>query len=94
VRPAFSFQQQDDADGRDRRPQDWRHHQGQDHAEWLRGERPGHSSLHGLLRADGRALEASTFHEAFTFSAFLRQDSSVLASKEFDSVDEVLDLRL
>ncbi|KAG3050742.1 ABC transporter G family member 31, partial [Phytophthora cactorum] len=36
--------------------------------------------------------EASTFREAFTFSAFLRQDSSVPDSKKYDSVDEVLDL--
>ncbi|CEG38885.1 atp-binding cassette superfamily [Plasmopara halstedii] len=36
--------------------------------------------------------EASTFREAFTFSAFLRQDSSVSDSKKYDSVDEVLDL--
>ncbi|KAG6957384.1 hypothetical protein JG688_00010997 [Phytophthora aleatoria] len=35
---------------------------------------------------------ASTFREAFTFSAFLRQDSSVPDSKKYDSVDEVLDL--
>ncbi|KAI9921644.1 hypothetical protein PsorP6_000809 [Peronosclerospora sorghi] len=37
-------------------------------------------------------LEASTFREAFTFSAFLRQDSSVPDSIKYDSVDEVLDL--
>ncbi|KAI9922985.1 hypothetical protein PsorP6_000761 [Peronosclerospora sorghi] len=36
--------------------------------------------------------EASTFREAFTFSAFLRQDGSVPDSIKYDSVDEVLDL--
>uniref|UniRef100_K3X6U2 ABC transporter domain-containing protein n=1 Tax=Globisporangium ultimum (strain ATCC 200006 / CBS 805.95 / DAOM BR144) TaxID=431595 RepID=K3X6U2_GLOUD len=36
--------------------------------------------------------EASTIREALTFSAFLRQDSSVPASKKFDSVNECLDL--
>ncbi|GAB9477854.1 Atp-binding protein, partial [Globisporangium polare] len=36
--------------------------------------------------------EASTFREALTFSAFLRQDSSVPNSKKFDSVNECLDL--
>ncbi|RLN06103.1 hypothetical protein BBO99_00009251 [Phytophthora kernoviae] len=36
--------------------------------------------------------DASTFREAFTFSAFLRQDSSVPASKKYDSVNECLDL--
>uniref|UniRef100_M4BGL5 ABC transporter domain-containing protein n=1 Tax=Hyaloperonospora arabidopsidis (strain Emoy2) TaxID=559515 RepID=M4BGL5_HYAAE len=36
--------------------------------------------------------EASTFREAFTFSAFLRQDSSVPDSTKLDSVHEVLDL--
>ncbi|CAH0480449.1 unnamed protein product [Peronospora belbahrii] len=36
--------------------------------------------------------EASTFREAFTFSAFLRQDSSTPDRKKYDSVDEVLDL--
>jgi ABC-type multidrug transport system ATPase subunit/ABC-type multidrug transport system permease subunit len=36
--------------------------------------------------------EASTIREALTFSAFLRQDSSVPDSKKFDSVNECLDL--
>ncbi|OWY98980.1 ABC transporter, partial [Phytophthora megakarya] len=36
--------------------------------------------------------DATTFREAFTFSAFLRQDSSVSDSKKFDTVAEVLDL--
>ncbi|DAZ92658.1 TPA: hypothetical protein N0F65_001618 [Lagenidium giganteum] len=36
--------------------------------------------------------EASTFREALTFSAFLRQDSSVPASEKYDSVNECLDL--
>ncbi|GMF30840.1 unnamed protein product [Phytophthora lilii] len=36
--------------------------------------------------------DATTFREAFTFSAFLRQDSSVPDSKKYDTVDEVLDL--
>ncbi|RLN13749.1 hypothetical protein BBJ28_00017787 [Nothophytophthora sp. Chile5] len=36
--------------------------------------------------------EASTFREAFTFSAFLRQDNSVPDSKKYDSVNECLDL--
>ncbi|KAG7389411.1 hypothetical protein PHYBOEH_007500 [Phytophthora boehmeriae] len=36
--------------------------------------------------------ESSTFREAFTFSAFLRQDSSVPDSKKYDSVNECLDL--
>ncbi|CAI5716007.1 unnamed protein product [Peronospora destructor] len=36
--------------------------------------------------------EASTFREAFTFSAFLRQDGSVPDDRKYDSVDEVLDL--
>jgi hypothetical protein len=31
--------------------------------------------------------ETSTFREASTFSAFLKQDSSVPVSKKFDSVD-------
>ncbi|KAF1317760.1 Atp-binding protein, partial [Globisporangium splendens] len=36
--------------------------------------------------------EASTIREALTFSAFLRQDSSVPNSTKFDSVNECLDL--
>ncbi|TMW67585.1 hypothetical protein Poli38472_011205 [Pythium oligandrum] len=36
--------------------------------------------------------EASTFREALTFSAFLRQDSSVPDSAKYDSVEECLDL--
>ncbi|KAE9143441.1 Pleiotropic drug resistance protein 3 [Phytophthora fragariae] len=36
--------------------------------------------------------DATTFREAFTFSAFLRQDSTIPDSKKFDSVEEVLDL--
>uniref|UniRef100_K3WZM1 ABC transporter domain-containing protein n=2 Tax=Globisporangium ultimum (strain ATCC 200006 / CBS 805.95 / DAOM BR144) TaxID=431595 RepID=K3WZM1_GLOUD len=36
--------------------------------------------------------EASTIREALTFSAFLRQDSSVPDSTKFDSVNECLDL--
>ncbi|OWZ08175.1 ABC transporter [Phytophthora megakarya] len=36
--------------------------------------------------------DATTFREAFTFSAFLQQDSSVSDSKKFDTVEEVLDL--
>eukprot|EP00644_Phytophthora_capsici_P014051 jgi/Phyca11/539268/estExt2_Genewise1Plus.C_PHYCAscaffold_30168 len=36
--------------------------------------------------------DATTFREAFTFSAFLRQDSSVPDNKKYDSVEEVLDL--
>uniref|UniRef100_K3WSR2 ABC transporter domain-containing protein n=1 Tax=Globisporangium ultimum (strain ATCC 200006 / CBS 805.95 / DAOM BR144) TaxID=431595 RepID=K3WSR2_GLOUD len=36
--------------------------------------------------------EASTIREALTFSAFLRQDSSVPDSKKYDSVNECLDL--
>jgi len=36
--------------------------------------------------------EAATFREALTFSSFLRQDSSVPASKKYDSVNECLDL--
>jgi hypothetical protein len=76
----------DDADRRDRRPQDWRQHQGQD---WLRDERPGHPSY--CEQVDVHS-ETSTFREASTFSAFLKQDSSVPVSKKFDSVDWVLDV--
>ncbi|EGZ13044.1 pleiotropic drug resistance protein ABC superfamily [Phytophthora sojae] len=36
--------------------------------------------------------EASTMREALTFSAFLRQDSSVPDSKKYDTVEECLDL--
>ncbi|TMW67516.1 hypothetical protein Poli38472_011136 [Pythium oligandrum] len=36
--------------------------------------------------------EASTFREALTFSAFLRQGSDVPDSQKYDSVEEVLDL--
>ncbi|TMW67915.1 hypothetical protein Poli38472_007587 [Pythium oligandrum] len=36
--------------------------------------------------------DASTFREALTFSAFLRQDSSVPDSAKYDSVEECLDL--
>lgn len=36
--------------------------------------------------------DASTIREALTFSAFLRQDSSVPASKKYASVDECLDV--
>jgi ABC-type multidrug transport system ATPase subunit/ABC-type multidrug transport system permease subunit len=36
--------------------------------------------------------DASTIREALTFSAFLRQDSSVPDSKKYDSVQECLDL--
>ncbi|EEY69189.1 ATP-binding Cassette (ABC) Superfamily [Phytophthora infestans T30-4] len=36
--------------------------------------------------------EASTMREALTFSAFLRQDSSIPDSKKYDTVDECLDL--
>lgn len=36
--------------------------------------------------------EASTIREALTFSAFLRQDSTVPDSKKYDSVNECLDL--
>ncbi|TMW61709.1 hypothetical protein Poli38472_010772 [Pythium oligandrum] len=36
--------------------------------------------------------ESSTIREALTFSAFLRQDSSVPASSKYDSVEECLDL--
>ncbi|TMW67413.1 hypothetical protein Poli38472_011033 [Pythium oligandrum] len=36
--------------------------------------------------------EASTFREALTFSAFLRQSSDVPDNQKFDSVEEVLDL--
>ncbi|KAE9287136.1 ABC transporter G family member 36 [Phytophthora fragariae] len=36
--------------------------------------------------------EAATMREALTFSAFLRQDSSIPDSKKYDTVDECLDL--
>ncbi|KAF1334207.1 Atp-binding protein, partial [Globisporangium splendens] len=36
--------------------------------------------------------ESATIREALTFSAFLRQDSTVPQSKKFDSVNEALDL--
>ncbi|RLN95393.1 hypothetical protein BBJ28_00012190 [Nothophytophthora sp. Chile5] len=36
--------------------------------------------------------ESATFREALTFSSFLRQDSSIPATKKFDSVNECLDL--
>jgi ABC-type multidrug transport system ATPase subunit len=36
--------------------------------------------------------EASTMREALTFSAFLRQDSSIPYSKKYDAVEECLDL--
>ncbi|KAG2885856.1 ABC transporter G family member 31 [Phytophthora cactorum] len=36
--------------------------------------------------------EASTMREALTFSAFLRQDSSIPDSKKYDTVEECLDL--
>jgi ABC-type multidrug transport system ATPase subunit len=36
--------------------------------------------------------DVTTFREVLTFSAFLRQDSSMPDSKKFDSVEEVLDL--
>ncbi|GAB9464973.1 Atp-binding protein [Globisporangium polare] len=36
--------------------------------------------------------EAATIREALTFSAFLRQESSIPASKKYDSVTECLDL--
>lgn len=37
-------------------------------------------------------METSTIREALTFSAFLRQDSSIPDSKKYDSVSECLDL--